>query len=93
MKTFKFTERQANAILDMQLGQLTRLSHDELAAELKDLAEKIADYKAILASEERKSEIIKQELREVKRKLGDERRTQIVPGEADDIAIEDLIAQ
>jgi DNA gyrase subunit A len=93
MTKFGFSERQANAILDMQLGQLTRLSHDELAAELKDLRERIAEYKAILGSEDRKSEIIKQELREVKRKLGDERRTVIIPGEADDISVEDLIAQ
>jgi DNA gyrase subunit A len=93
MARFGFSERQANAILDMQLGQLTRLSHDELAAELKDLQERIAEYKAILGSEDRKSEIIKQELREVKRRLGDERRTVIIPGEADDISIEDLIAQ
>jgi len=93
MSTFGFSERQANAILDMQLGQLTRLSHDELAAELKDLRERIAEYKAILGSEDRKSEIIKHELREVKRKLGDERRTVIIPGEADDISVEDLIAR
>jgi len=93
MSKFGFSERQANAILDMQLGQLTRLSHDELAAELKDLKERIAEYRAILGSEDRKSEIIKQELRDVKRKLGDERRTVIIPGEADDISVEDLIAQ
>jgi DNA gyrase subunit A len=93
MSKFGFSERQANAILDMQLGQLTRLSHDELASELKDLKERIAEYKAILGSEDRKSEIIKQELREVKRRLGDERRTVIIPGEADDISVEDLIAQ
>jgi DNA gyrase subunit A len=93
MSKFGFSERQANAILDMQLGQLTRLSHDELAAEMKSLRERIAEYKAILASEDRKSEIIKQELRDVKRKLGDERRTVIIPGEADDISVEDLIAQ
>ncbi|MBM3498794.1 MAG: DNA gyrase subunit A [Armatimonadetes bacterium] len=93
MSEFGFSERQANAILDMQLGQLTRLSHDELAAELKDLQERIADYRAILGSEDRKSEIIKHELREVKRRLGDERRTVIIPGEADDISVEDLIAQ
>lgn len=93
MSRFGFSERQANAILDMQLGQLTRLSHDELATELKDLHERIAEYREILGSEERKSEIIRQELREVRRKLGDERRTVILPGEADDISIEDLIAQ
>ena len=96
MKKFDFTERQANAILDMQLGQLTRLSHDELAAEMKDLKAKIADYREILDKKTgpgRQTEIIKQELRDVKRRLGDERRTQIVPGEADDISIEDLIAQ
>jgi DNA gyrase subunit A len=93
MKKFGFSERQANAILDMQLGQLTRLSRIELEGELKKLSDEIAEYKSILASEDRKSEIIKHELREAKRKLGDERRTQIIPSEAEDISIDDLIAQ
>jgi DNA gyrase subunit A len=93
MRKFRFSERQANAILDMQLGQLTRLSRIELESEFKDLSEKITEYKSILGSEDRKSEIIKQELRDVKRRLGDERRTQIYPGEAEDISIDDLIAQ
>jgi len=93
MKKFGFSERQANAILDMQLGQLTRLSRIELESEFKDLSGKIRDCQDILGSEERKSEIIKHELREAKRKLGDERRTQIIPSEAEDISIDDLIAQ
>ncbi len=93
MRKFGFSERQANAILDMQLGQLTRLSRIELEAEFKDLSDKIKDYQGILGSEERKSEIIKHELREAKRKLGDERRTQIIPSEAEDISIDDLVAQ
>ena len=93
MKTWEFSERQANAILDMQLGQLTRLSHDELVKEYEELQAKIAEYREILESKERQTEIIKGELREVKRKHADERRTQIIPGEADDISVEDLIAQ
>ncbi|HJN16996.1 MAG TPA: DNA gyrase subunit A [Armatimonadota bacterium] len=93
MKKWEFSERQANAILDMQLGQLTRLSHDELTKEYEKLQAAITDYREILASRERQTEIIKTELREVKRKHADERRTQIIPGEADDISVEDLIAQ
>ncbi|MGQ9732762.1 MAG: DNA gyrase C-terminal beta-propeller domain-containing protein, partial [Candidatus Zipacnadales bacterium] len=93
MAQFDFTERQANAILDMQLGQLTRLSHEELATEYRQLQQRIAEYREILGSESTKTEIIKRELQEIRRRLADERRTQIIPGEADDISIEDLIAQ
>ena len=93
MNEFDFSERQAEAILSMQLGQLTRLSRDELEKEMAELRAAIKEYTEILASEERKSEIIKSELRRVKRDFGDERRTRIIPGEADDISMEDLIAQ
>ena len=93
MHTFSFSEAQANAILEMQLGQLTRLSRIDLEAEMKKLKEAIREYKAILASEDRKTEVIKAELREVKRRLGDERRTVIIPEEAGEISTEDLIAR
>ena len=50
MKKWDFSERQANAILEMQLGQLTRLSHDDLTKEYNDLQAKIAEYREILGS-------------------------------------------
>lgn len=93
MQTYGFSERQAEAILEMQLGQLTRLSRLEIEKEMKELEEAITSYREILASEERKSEVIKSELRRVKREFGGERKTRIVPAEADEIAMEDLIAQ
>jgi len=93
MQTFGFSEKQADAILSMQLGQLTRLSRIELEREMAQLDEAIRDYKDILGSEARKSEVIKGELRRIKREFGDDRKTRIIPGEADEISMEDLIAQ
>jgi DNA gyrase subunit A len=93
MQTFGFSEKQAEAILVMQLGQLTRLSRIELEREMQQLRDAITEYEAILASEDRKSEVIRTELRRVKRELGNDRLTRIIPGEADDITMEDLIAQ
>lgn len=92
MKTFEFSERQAEAILTMQLGQLTRLSRIDLEREQAGLLSDIAEYESILASEERKSEVIKQELRQLRRELGDDRKTKIVINEAEDLEPEDLIA-
>jgi len=89
---FEFTQVQADAILDMRLSQLTRLSHDDLQSEMEKLQAAIAEYNKILSSEEEKSKIIKRELRALVRAHGDERRTRIIPSEADDIATEDLIA-
>jgi DNA gyrase subunit A len=93
MQKWGFSEKQAESILSMQLGQLTRLSRIELEREMSQLDEAIREYREILASEERKSEVIKSELRRVKREFGDDRRTRIIPGEADEIQMEDLIAQ
>lgn len=93
MRGFGFSERQAEAILVMQLGQLTRLSREELEREMKQLRASIKEYNEILGSEERQSEVIKRELRQIARDLGDQRRTRIVEEEATDISIEDLIDQ
>ena len=93
MTTFEFSELQAEAILSMQLGQLTRLSRIDLEKEEAQLAEQIAEYEGILASEERKYEVIKEELRTLAKELGDERRTKIILDEAEDISTEDLIAR
>ncbi|MEN6301707.1 MAG: DNA gyrase subunit A, partial [Armatimonadia bacterium] len=93
MATFEFTELQAEAILTMQLGQLTRLSRIDLEKEEAQLAAQIAEYEGILASEERKYEVIKEELRTMAKELGNDRRTKIILDEAEDINTEDLIAR
>lgn len=74
---FSLTEIQANAILEMRLRRLTGLEREKIENELNDLLKTIADLKAILASDERILEVIKNELLEIKQKFGDERRTNI----------------
>jgi len=86
-----FTTRQAEAILELQLHRLTKLSIDEISHELKDVRERIEDYEAILASESKLRKVIIKELEEVKELYGDERRTRI-EDEAAEIVLEDLIA-
>ena len=86
-----FTTRQAEAILELQLHRLTKLSIDEISNELKEVREKIEDYESILASETKLRKVIIKELEEVKDLYGDERRTRI-EDEAAEIVLEDLIA-
>jgi len=86
-----FTSRQAEAILELQLHRLTKLSIDEISNELKETRERIEDYESILASETRLRKVIIKELEEVKELYGDERRTRI-EDEAAEIVLEDLIA-
>ncbi|HWR14208.1 MAG TPA: DNA gyrase subunit A [Terriglobales bacterium] len=86
-----FTARQADAILELQLHRLTRLSIDEISKELKDIREQIAEYESILGSESKLRKVIVKELEEIKKQYGDERRTQIVD-ETTEIQLEDLIA-
>src|SRR6202161_1550884 len=86
-----FTTPQAEAILELQLHRLTKLSIDEISNELKEVREKIEDYEAILASESKLRKVIIKELEEVKELYGDERRTRI-EDEAAEIVLEDLIA-
>ncbi len=86
-----FTTRQAEAILELQLHRLTKLSIDEISNELKEVREKIEDYESILASETKLKKVIIKELEEVKDLYGDERRTRI-EDEAAEIVLEDLIA-
>jgi DNA gyrase subunit A len=86
-----FTTRQAEAILELQLHRLTKLSIDEISNELKEVREKIEDYESILASETKLRKVIIKELEEVKELYGDERRTRI-EDEAAEIVLEDLIA-
>lgn len=86
------SEEQADAIVQMRLGQLTGLERDKVISELAEIMEKINDFLDILSSNERVKEIIKEEITAIKEKYGDERRTAIEPisGEVD---IEDLIPE
>jgi DNA gyrase subunit A len=88
---FGLSELQTRAIVDMRLRQLTGLEQDKLRAEYDDLMALIADLKDILNREERRMEIIKNELLEVKQKYGDERRSRIEYS-ASEMRMEDLIA-
>lgn len=92
MKEFDLSEIQAQAILEMQLQRLTALERDKIDAEYAELLKKIELCRAILASEKKIEGIIKDELEELKKKHGDERRTEIV-GEIEELDIEDLIAE
>ncbi|MGE5054546.1 MAG: DNA gyrase subunit A [Acidobacteriota bacterium] len=86
-----FTAKQADAILELQLHRLTKLSLDEIANELKEVREDITEYESILGSEKKLRSVIIKELEEVKKAYGDERRTRI-EDEAAEIVLEDLIA-
>jgi len=86
-----FTTRQADAILELQLHRLTKLSIDEIANELKEVRDSIAEYEAILGSESKLRKVIIKELEEVKKLYGDDRRTRL-EDEAAEIVLEDLIA-
>ncbi len=91
IKEFELSEIQAQAILEMQLQRLTALERDKIEAEYLELLKKIEICRAILASEKKIEGIIKEELEDLKKKYGDSRRTDIV-GEAQDLEIDDLIA-
>lgn len=91
MDRFELSEVQARAILDMRLQKLTGLERDKLRAEYDELMSLIADLKDILANRDRRMNIIKAELLEMKEKFGDERRSEIEFSSAD-VRMEDLIA-
>src|SRR4029079_17430314 len=90
--TFGLSTIQAQAILDMQLQRLTGLERQKILDELADLLKTIERLRAILASERLVIEIIVDELKAIREKYGDDRRTEIVEGESGEINIEDLIA-
>ncbi len=92
IQKFELTEIQAQAILDLRLQKLTGLERDKIKSEHKDLVERIAWLKGILADEAEVYKLIKEELLEIRKMYGDDRRTQIAPGE-EDLDIEDLIAE
>ncbi len=90
MNRFGLTERQARAIWDMRLGRLSGLERERLEAEYNQLVERIAYLRSILADEYLVNKIIKDELREIRQRYADARRTKIMPA-ADELSIEDLI--
>jgi len=92
MNRFKLTEIQAQAILDMRLQQLTNLEQRKLIEEYKEILKLIDKLKGILESRPKRMQIIKDELREIAEKFGDERRTEII-GKTEDFKIEDMIAE
>jgi len=91
MSTFKLSEIQAKAILDMRLQKLTGLEIEKVQEEYDELQKTIAHLKAVLASEELQRGIVKEEMAEVREKFGDVRRTEISYADGD-ISIEDMIA-
>jgi DNA gyrase subunit A len=91
MASFGLTEIQARAILDMRLQRLTGLEREKIKNEYEELLKLIGHLKNILANESLRMEIIKEEMREIKEKYGDESRTQIVYA-ATDFRMEDMIA-
>ena len=86
-----FTATQADAILELQLHRLTKLSIDEISKELKDVRDHIAEFESILGSEKKLRKVIVTELEEIKKLYGDARRT-MIEDEAAEIMLEDLIA-
>jgi DNA gyrase subunit A len=93
MTSFGLSQVQSQAILDMQLQRLTGLERQKILDELAELLKTIERLRAILASERLLMQIIVDELRQVREKYGDERRTEIIDGESGELSIEDLIAE
>jgi len=91
MERWEFSDRQAQAILDLQLHRLTQMEREKILEELKQIQARIAELKAILASEKKLKAVIVTELREIQKTYGDDRRTQIVD-KVEEIKLEDLIA-
>ncbi|XKT75115.1 MAG: DNA gyrase subunit A [Patescibacteria group bacterium UBA2103] len=93
MKKFKFSDRQATAILEMRLQKLAGLERKKIEDELLEVQKLIAELKAILASEKKMLTVIKKELADLSEKHGDDRRTKIVKGGVKNISVEDLVPE
>jgi len=93
IEKFEFTDIQAKAILDLKLARLTGLERKKIDEEYLELIKKIAKFKAILSSPREISLIIKEELDDIKKRFNDERRTDIIEAEGEEIELEDLIAE
>lgn len=92
MKKFKFSDRQATAILEMKLAKLAGLERKKILDELKQVEDLIAELKSILGSEKKIRGIIKTELGEIKERYGNDRRTRVVKHGVKEFSAEDLIA-
>jgi len=92
MKKIELSDKQAQAILEMQLQRLTHLERDKIDKEYLELIKKIELFKSILESEKKVLEIIKTEMKDLSEKFGDARRTEVLP-EQEELEIEDLIAE
>ncbi len=92
MKTFKFSEIQATAILEMRLQKLANLERKKIEDELKEIQKLIKELVALLKSKTKLMNVIKTELKEGREKHGDERRTKIMKRGTKDFSMEDLIA-
>lgn len=92
MEKIELSDRQAQAILEMQLQRLTHLERDKIDREYLELIKKIELFKSILESEKKVLDIIKEEMNELNEKFGDARRTEVLP-ETEELDIEDLIAE
>lgn len=93
MKKFKLTQIQANAILETKLAALAKLEREKIEEELKELLIKIKELNSILKSPQKIKEVIKKELKELKEKFGDERKTKVFSQPIGEISEEDLIPQ
>lgn len=93
MKTFKFSEVQAQAILDMRLQKLAGLERKKIEDELKAVQKLIKELEAILKSKAKRMKIVKTELLDVAEKFGDDRRTKIVKGGVKQLSQEDLVTE
>ena len=93
MERFKFSEKQAQAILDMRLQRLTSLEVQKIVDELNEVRALIEHLKDLLSSEQKILGVVKEETEEISKKFGDDRRTEIIEEEAEEINVEDLIAE
>ncbi|MEX1027098.1 MAG: DNA gyrase subunit A [Candidatus Paceibacterota bacterium] len=91
MKEFKFSDRQATAILEMRLQKLAGLERQKIEDELNEVQKLIAELKAILSDEKKIRKVVKDELAEMQKQYGDERRTKIVKTGVKSMSVEDLI--
>ncbi|MFZ2189589.1 MAG: DNA gyrase subunit A [Candidatus Magasanikiibacteriota bacterium] len=91
MKKFDFSERQTMAILEMRLQQLANLERQKIEDELKEKKNLIKELEAILASPKKILSLIREDIKNIKEKYGEDRRTQIVPHGVKEFSIEDLV--
>ena len=91
MKTFELSEKQSQAILDMRLQKLTSLETQKIIDELNEIRAQIAYFKDLLSDVRKILQVVKDETVEIGEKYGDDRRTEIVADEVEEINIEDLI--